>query len=407
MNHIVCDYSFFRRSVDRLGVGQRLCSFSGDIHYWNSVAGREEREELLNFLSGKVMEREEECAFSLLDKAIDRLSNLHMKDVFLSYAFSDYKWYSCLSGFGLIPIQVQVIRESVRVKRIFRGCRKDFGPYTKYTVSYRVRIHLADPIKDLTDQELMEPFKYDYLDFRKDGLHSWARAIKAVAQRPGRLFCSRKENFIVLLPQDLSEAERIFRLEFLKNKSFELSDVVMYGQCFAKSQEDCRNLAELGNKVPFFYYGGKMMTWDILGVPYTAHRSPSVKVRVPLLERGPHLFVKNCRRGLEVMGTCMDRWQKQGAIDKVSCKFGCFEVESFYSKNVSDSVEFVAQTIKFLSSAVNFVEFLMGNPVDSRSLREKLADMILEKVQLAPLDYCENPDSTISRLANFYVNGGY
>lgn len=425
MNHTLCDKHFFGVRGDRLGVGYRLSAFPADIHYWNREAGSEDRERLLGFLNGRELVAGEEWSFSLPDGVVDGLSSnmmlkMRTREGFLDFLFHGYEVYETVSGFGLLSIQVQVIKESVQVKRIFRGCRKEFGPYTKYTVAYKVRIWLKNPVRDLTDKELESPFYYDLLDFRSEEGMSFARAFKAVLMRPGQLLCNKERCFIMKLPRDLESAEVIFREEFMNARKLELESLALLGKDFAPSSEDRVALEETVPRTYFYCYGGDMFTWDSLCSPNPRHRA-FVRMRLPLLEKGPHLFVKNCRRGLEVMQLCVDRWIQAGVADSVSCKFGCFEFQTYANESLKkqggvnidagtvlrDTMDFCEMMIKFLKAAVNFVESLGGGDRHGAPLTESLTKLVLNAVRLDPVAYSSHENAAVARLAAFYVNGEY
>ncbi len=409
MNRIVCDNYFFKNPRDRLGLGYRLCSFSGDIHYWNGAASAEERECLLHFLDGGGVIACEVCEYWLPDNVVNSLSmelmhKARTKEGFLDFIFGGYKDFSSFAGFGLLDVRVQVLQDSVQVLRIFRGCRKDVGRYTKYTLSYKVRFRLEKPVKDLTDAELVAPFRYEPLCRDVDGERCWAQAFKAVLQRPGRLFCSKQDMFITQLPLDTDGAEEIFKAEFLKRGSLDLTMLAKFGKDFALSPDDRKNLEETEGCISFYCYNGKMFTWDILGSS-VARRGAHTKFRLPLIEKGPHLYVKNCRKGIEVMDAHIKKWQAAGRAESVNFKFGCFQWETIARGNLQELVDYCQVMIRYLKGTANFVEYLRDD--GSCPLKERLMDVVLEQVKLDPLTYCDHFDPAVSRLATYLVNGEY
>jgi len=438
MENVICKERFFEDRPDRVGLGYRLVSFSSDVRYWNRDANPAECQEFLDFLNGNSREECLRLHFIIPDSALECCSpdfrnKMQNVDSFLDYVFRGYETYNTFAGNLDYPMWVQVDKESVKVHKVYRGHRQDLGEYLKYEVSFSAQYRLSKPVGDLTCEEIANHYQYGYL-FCDPREYRWCKALKAVLQYPGRIFCSYKDHFISWLPQSSEDAEKIFLGEFRHYEILGFDELVKYGGIFGPSENDRKALVNLSQKVVFYKEDTKLVAWDSFGNKLS-NGWGMVKVRIPLVEKRPDLFVKNCRKGAQFMGEYAEQCRVADEVKPAEYGTGCFHYSSFVSMGSLQNrfeamgaavpphllkkpqvtpeiarthvIEYTACCADYITAVANFVEFLMEKGDRSCDFSQKLAKHVMDCVKLDPLQYIDYEDGAVSRLARFYVNGEY
>lgn len=416
---VVCRWRMFHQSPAGTAIVCHLIPFSLDFEKWRTEGSDEGRKRLWQFLNGEEIYREKNYVeFIVPDRDCDirGFSAEDPSEKLLDFLFFKNPRVQIDSSVYDLDISVQMVPDSARLVRTFRGCAKRFGNYRKFTIAFSTKVRLNKPLRDISQTELAKHY-WIWRPNEKYKAEKSMRALKAFVADMDGVYVSRQGHFIAPAPQTFEDRLTIFKSELVAECSLDLVSLIKLGAEFATTAEAREIFAQGTGKFHIMEYGHVVHINRTFG---SGLRSCSayISILLPRTDKYPWAFVENVHKGIMEYDAYKGRWIANGKVSDVLIKFGEFQVSvvaptsrhASHETILYGTVLFLNDVIKFLNAMVDFVKLLMGDVRNvaingSKAMGINLGNIIIDKVMLSPMDYMDCEIKAISDFARQYVTG--
>lgn len=403
------------------------------LGFWTREADYKLCETLGRFLSGERFL----CECNTFEFVIPCGYGIKIKDdeTLVNYIFKDNPFVSFVYG-PRFTIDVELLRESIRVLKIYNGRNGYLGQYRKFTLGFSTLVQMRHPVPDLSREQIANGYGICGKD-RDDSEQRLHCALKAITQNYGALYCGQSGKFITYQPKSMDDMERAMLNDVELSLDLTYATLLKYAKILADPKEQ-KLLAKFDSA---FY-------WDEKSCFLHSHYIGNVgrdgwdyfQIGVTLEDKYPWDVAKSVLAFIAKQDDFLEKCQSMGESDRYVKEFDgmlkftflCnFKAEpsrpitrgdtkfSIYNRKgeqwtIEERRKAVGQFIKkafaILGAFAKFIDSV--SPIGETdcenkrdAMKKNLAKSILSKIRLSPLDYVECNDELIHHIANYCISG--
>lgn len=416
-----------------------------DYGFWINLPDGDYRQTVQSFLNGQKVEIHENKLVLIVP---DQYGSYFESDQELVDRYTFKSEYDCFetSIEGSIPVQVKILRDTIKILKVNSYRNKLIGSYRKYQIQFSTEIQLgADCIPNITEEELWNGVSTIY-NPSYSRVQICFRTVKAILNNLEKIIYCDERRFLMPKPTDAESWKRAVYLREFSKSQLNMRFFLDYMQLLGQGADECNVAAEMQEKLSQFDridFGSRFLQpvgymniegWSLLvlnfgdlGDCYSSYCS----------------FCKNAHKAASFLSNRAQFFGRTGKIRNFHFKEGDWSIKFTQSMRSArrlpgkiwayglladnsnsgnqqmDSAKLFALTIGYMNdfarlieSFACFMERVLVSGINCSeknekefNIKEALHEVLIEKVNLDPMGFANCDKPFIAEYARAILNG--